>query len=168
MAVSVGGASKTIQPARRQGLNTTPIYHGPEGATQTFKRGAPLIYSSGYLVIGASAPLDTDDSIVGFATHDGRNGATDGLYTATYVPAGGPHLVFIGLLIDKVAESHTLVATNLGLAYAIDVDSSGYWYLDENNTTKPVARVIELIDPVGTVNGRVAFIYDLAGTVYTA
>ena len=167
MAVVVGGATKTIQAARRQGLYATPIYTGPEGGSQTYKRGAPLIYTSGYLVVAASAPIDTGDSIVGFANEDGHNG-TAGVYTATYVVAGGPHMTFIGLLIDKVAETHTLVQTNLGLAYAIDVDSSGYWYLDENNTTNPVARVVKLLDPVGTVNGRVEFVYDLGGTIYTA
>lgn len=168
MAVSVGGRTKTISPSRRQGLYTTPLYNGPEGASQTFKKGAPLVFSSGYLVVAPSAPIDTDDAIVGFAAQDGHNDSTDGTHQMPYYVAGGPHLIFEGVLIDKVAETHALVATNLGLAYAIDVDADGYWYLDENNTTKPVARIVEIVDAIGTSNGRVRFVYDLAGTIYTA
>lgn len=167
MAVSVGSAIYGIQVARRRGLYATPLYTGPEGASQTFKKGAPLIYSSGYLIIAASAPIDTGDAIVGFSTEPGHNGSA-GQYDVTYAVAGGPHVTFIGLLIDKVAESHVLAQTDLGAAYAIDVDANGYWYLDENNTTNPVARIIKLIDPVGTTNGRVEFVYDLAGTIYVA
>src|ERR1043166_4989332 len=156
MALSVS-LLKTISPSRRLGLNTTPLYSGPLGASQSFKKGAPLIYTSGYLVVAASAPIDTDDNIVGFAAEDATSGSA-GVYTMHYVPAI-PGVIFEGTLEDATNFDHALVATNLGLSYVIDTDtSSKAWFLDENTTTKGIAKIIELVDPIGTVRGKARFV----------
>lgn len=164
MAVNIP-VIKSISGSKSLGLNGVPLFNGPEGASQTYKRGAPLIYTSGYLVVAGSAPIDTGDVVVGFATQDGRNG-TAGQYTATYVPVI-PSAIFTGVLSNKSTSSHTLVQTNLGVAYALDVDATSLaWYIDVNNTTNPVCRIVGFQDPVGTVDAVVFFMYLAAGTLY--
>jgi len=163
MAVNIP-ISKTIHPSQRQGLNTTPIYNGPEGATQTFKRGAPLVFTSGYLVEG-TGPIDTGDSIVGIANADAHN-TTAGAKTMGYVPAL-QSIIFEGILSNSSTSSHALVATDLGLVFALAKDATSLaWYVDFFNTTNPCAVIIELVDPIGTVDGRVRFVIVDDATIY--
>lgn len=155
--------SKTIHASQRQGLMSTPIYNGPEGSSQTFKRGAPLVYSSGYLVV-ATTPIDTGDAIVGFALRDGANDTAHS--TLPYVPAL-PHMVFEGVLSNASTGTHTSAQTDQGLTFAIDTDTSTKaWALDFSNTTNPSALVIALVDPIGTVDGRVRFVVVDDATAY--
>jgi len=133
-----------------------PIGKGIEGASQAYKKGAPLINSSGKLVIASGAPLDTADSIVGFALRD-ATGVTDS--EVLYVPALKGIIVFSAMLEDNVNFNHVLAQANQYTKYVILEDTtSKAWFLDENNTTNGIALVIGFQSDVGTTKGRVYFI----------
>lgn len=164
MALSIA-LIKTISPAQRHGLISTPLYHQLEGGSQTFKRGAPLLYNaSGYLV-EASNPVAMGEQIVGFAAEAGHN-TTAGTYSVGYYPAL-PSIVFEGVLEDGTNFDHVLVQANLGMGHAIAKDtSSGAWYLDENNVADVTAVIVGFIEAVGTTKARVLFTVPISVTIY--
>jgi|ERR1043166_5306772 hypothetical protein len=156
---------KTVSASRRHGLTTTPIYGALEGASQTFKKGAPLVFNSSGYLIEASNPVATNEAIVGFATSDGNNGSA-GAYGAHYIPALS-NMIFEGVLEDATNFSHALLQANLGQAYPLAKDTvSGAWFLDENGVGDACAVIIELVDAVSTVIGRVRFIVLPSRTLY--
>ena len=156
---------KTISPAVRHGLSSTPLFSQLEGTSQTFKRGAPLMFNAAGYLVEASNPVQSNEVIVGFAASAGNNG-TAGIYTAHYYPAL-PNLVFEGVLEDGTNFDHTLVQLNVGMGHSISKDTvSGAWYLDENNTTDVTAVIVGVIEPVGTVKARVLFIVPQSVTIY--
>ena len=131
------------------------VMHGLEGTSQTWKVGAPLINSSGYLVEATTATTGYAGAIIGFslAPASGTNG-TDVLFVPVI-----PTLCFSGTV------DGTLVATNApgtgslaqsgmwgGLGLQKDA-ASGYWFLCTTGTASFIA--VAAIDPVATVNGRV-------------
>lgn len=155
---------KTITPARRHGLISTPLFSQLEGASQTYKKGAPLVISSGYIV-EASNPVALGEQIVGFAAEPGHN-ATAGAYSALYYPALA-NVVFEGVLEDGTNFDHVLVQTNFGKSYAIAKDTvSGAWYLNEDNITDIAAVVVGFIEDVGTTKARVLFTVPTSVTLY--
>lgn len=164
MAVDIA-LIKTISPSRRQGLGSTPSYHGAEGASQTFKRGAPLVFNSAGYLVEASNPIDPAEQIVGFARSNGQNGSA-GANDIVYTPAL-PHVIFEGVLEDGTNFLHSLAQTNVGESFNIAKDTaSGAWFLDENVPGDACALVIELVDAVATAPGRVRFIVLPSRTVY--
>ncbi len=162
MAVSIPVA-KSIRGKSIVGLTSVPQSNGLEADSQTFKRGAPLVNSSGYLAV-ATGPIDTGDAIVGFAERDANNNTAKSVLL--YVPAL-PMVVFEGILSDSNTSSHTLAQADLLGKYALAVDATTLaWYVDFFNTTNPSAFVITNIDPIGTVDARVLFVVVLDATVY--
>lgn len=151
-----------IRPSRRLGLSSTPTLPGPEGASQTFKKGAPLIYTSGYLV---EAAVDPVAGIVGFAEEDAHNAAA-GLYEIGVTPAL-PGVIFEGILTDESDAAYTLAQTALGLQYALQKDTTTLaWAIDSADTTLISVRIVELVDAIGTVNPRVRFTVLLDATIF--
>ncbi len=158
MAITWTPAADFIRPAQAIGAHL--VRQGAEGASQTFKRGAPLVYSSGYLIEATSgAALD----IVGFALTEGHN-TTAGAYNVDYVPSELCR-VWKGRLCST--SDHALAQTDLGTAYGLAAESSR-WYVDydEGTAGQKSVTVVELIDPVGTVNGWVKFVLNLYGDPY--
>lgn len=151
-----------IEPNQREGLHSTPMREAAEGATQTFKVGALLIASAGNLIVAAA---DAVTGIVGVAAEAGHNAAA-GVRTVKYYPAL-PHVVFEATLEDQLNENHALVAANRWAAFAIQLDTPGNFYLDENDTTNVAARVVAFLDAVGTIRARVLFQFKQTTTIYT-
>lgn len=128
---------------------------GLEGAGQTWKRGAPLVNSSG-LLIEATTSTSAKSGIVGIALAD-ATGVTNS--AVQYVPLCPDVLTFQGTI------DGTLVATNApgtgSLAQSgmygggtLQKDAaSGKWFL--NNTATGDFIFVAAVDPLGTVNGRV-------------
>lgn len=164
MALSVKLAD-TISPSRRAGLISTPLYHGAEAASQTFKKGAPLVLDANGRLAVSPTSTPVTDVIIGFASEDGHNG-TAGQYTMGYVPAL-PHILFEGVLEDATNFDHALAQVNLGMIHAIYTDATtGAWFLDENDSANGLATIVELVSPIGTVRGRVRFIVSMNSTIY--
>jgi hypothetical protein len=139
--------------SQREGLYSTPSRESPEGATQTFKKGAVLVASGGNLVEGGVDPT----GIVGIAEDDGDNlGA--GLGTVRYVPAL-PHVTF------DMSLSGTIAATDLHVKYGL-VKSGNNWGVDKAETVNTRVVIVGFKDPVGTVDGRVYVRFLAASTIY--
>jgi hypothetical protein len=154
----------SIRPYRPKGLTTIPSTDGPEAASQTFKKGAPLVDNgSGYL---AEASADVTSGIVGFAAENGHNTANAGDKSVGYYPAEA-HMSFVGMLEDETNFDHVLAHTDRYAAFALQKDtSSGAWFLDENDTSNVSTRVIRFVSPVGTTKGFVEFKVLLDTTIY--
>lgn len=146
---------------RRTGVYTsTPCESGPEAASQNYVRGAPLVYdANGRIQEGGTDPT----GILGFAQHDGNNGAA-GAATAHWTStAVSPE--FIGSVDDGSSEgTGTSALTQVGARYGLTRTSqtgneARRWYVDTNKTAINLQRVevTELIDAAGTTEGRVAF-----------
>lgn len=92
---------------------------GIEGASQSFKKGAPLLRSSGKMVVYAGGGV-----VHGIAAED-ASGVTDA--EILYWPVL-PGATFYACLTDALAVAQ--LGTAVGL-----VDSSGTWCLDVDDTT---------------------------------
>lgn len=157
MALGVGNS---LRVARYNGLSFEPVHSGIEAATQTWKKGAPLVYASGKLTEATDAADQA--AMAGMAAHV-ASGVTD--TAVKYVPFI-PGVVFEVTLMTGAEADFTLVQTNIGLAYGIAKAVSGAWFLDNADTTNPEFRVVGFKDPVGTVNGRVYAVPLAAETIW--
>lgn len=162
MAVAIP-VTKSIKAKSMVGLTSVPHQNGLEGTSVVFKRGAPLIGSAGLLVEGVS-PIDTSDAVVGFAARDSNNNTNNSIML--YWPAL-PMVVFEGVLSNSNTSSHVLAQADMLTAYALAKDGTSLaWYVDFFNTTNPSAFVFDMIDPIGTTDGRVLFVMIDDATVY--
>jgi len=143
-------AADYIKPAKKLGLNTTPTVVGPEAASETFKKGAVLVPSAGYLSEAGADPTN----ILGVALEDGNNGAA-GANEIGYCPAL-PGQVFEGVIGAASAIAQTDLFTKYGLAQD---GGTGVWYIDTSETTTVSVVIIGFKDPVGTTNGKVYFVF---------
>lgn len=155
-----------------------------EKASQTFKIGVPVQFNAGY--VQECATIDStpaNDPILGICTEPGNNLSSDGVAkTLTYgsvqnqsaavlIPVGAPpNDGKMGVVIanDNVEffaatlVTHALAATDIGSQFGLTKDgSTGQWYVDTTITavaSGACVLVTDLIDAVGTLGGRVAFV----------
>lgn len=128
--------------------------HFIEGAAQTYKKGAPLIFSTGKLVVATSAA-----GLVGIA-----------IAPATGVTSADcPVTMILNPVVWNICVDKVLVATNapgtgkpsdftIGSVYGISVDAaSGNWYLSLTaGTLAACATLIEYdTDQTSVINGFV-------------
>lgn len=145
------------------GLSAVPLWHGVEKATQSWVMGALLVDSSGVVAVGAADPaLGT---ILGVAT-----GAATGVTGAdvNFVPALSS-IIFEGNLDDGSGTLALVQATHMWARFGLDVTSGKFW-LDSTDTTNIRTCVVGFRDPVGTLNGRVYFVFlpDASRFTFTA
>ena len=135
--------------------------NAPELAAQTFKKGAPLVDSGGYLKEATSAAAV---DIIGFALHDGGNGSSSGDTTVDYLTTEA-NPVFMGKLCG--ASPHTLAETDRNVAYGL-ASTSNFWYVDfdEGTAGHKSVTILEFVDAVGTSSGWVKFTLNLYGNPY--
>lgn len=142
---------------RMVGITSMPTSFGIEGSSKTHVKGAPLIETTGLLGEAGADPTN----IVGVAQHAGRNVTTSP--KSFYIPLLD-EVEFVGSLDTSASEGTGTVATaDRGAEYGITKTALtgvnlGKWYVDQNKTGGSArVRVVELIDPVGTVQGRCVF-----------
>lgn len=157
-----------IQPAAPRGL-AIPMWTWPVDSAAAWVRGAVVIDDGGgELTEGGADPT----LIAGIATSTyppTNEYATD---IGKFIPAL-PGLQFEGSVDDNGDLGNGAVAaTDLGKTYGLTQDSAGIWYVDKGKAVGDDAaavrvRVTKLIDPAGTTQGRVRFVFlsvvDLAG-----
>lgn len=152
----------SIRPSQHSGMGHR-LMRGQEGSSQDFTVGAPLIRSSGYLVEASADPVA---DIVGVAA--GNSTGTQGA-ECLYWPAT-PDFVYEATLEDQSNENHALVITNMFTDYALQVDSSNNWYVDENDTTNTCVCIVGVKNNTditnATVRSRVLFVFLEDTTVY--
>lgn len=133
----------------------SPTSYLPKAGATSFERGAPVIATAGLAVeAGADPALNT---IMGVATHDMAitgYGSTD-----CFMNPIDSEEVWIGSVDTSAGVgTGTSAVAQRGTRYGIAKDAtSGQWYIDINDTTNVRVRVEALIDPAGTVQGRVEF-----------
>lgn len=159
MAVTV--CKQSIQVSRYLGLGDLPVLTGIEAASQTFKKGAPLKDSSGKVAI-----LGVDDvtGVLGIAQHDATEVADS---EVKFVPPL-PGVVFCAELNHTTNGTATIAQTDMYAKYGLSLASTDKrWYVDKEETaagSDEVVQIVGFLDPVGTVKGRVEFVF-LASSV---
>jgi len=148
----------------------------PEGASQTFTRGAPVIFSSG-LLIAATDPISSDDNdLHGVAVEDGHNASAGVTNLCKFVPAIDG-VIFYGNAVTGDGADYVLTAADLFAAAGNAVSSkSGFattsvtdWFVDVADTNGAtivsfksdfaLANQAETRAEVGDTNARVGFIF---------
>jgi len=125
-----------------------------EGATQTFKKGAPLVVSSGYLIEASADPTE----IFGIAEEDGENASAGVKSTRFMRPTPGN--TFEGTFSNG-GTAVALAQTDLGVDYGITKDdTTGFWYVDKAKTTTSArVTIVGFRDAVGATDARVFFVF---------
>lgn len=121
-----------------------------EAASQTFKAGALVVYSSGYVAEAGDDP----SLILGVALSAGHNSSTAGQYKVAVALAHDSNTFIANVTGGSGNGANKCVETDRGAAYGV-VAASGEWFVDKSETTATRVRVIDLVDPAGTPNGRV-------------
>ena len=111
-----------------------PLMEGYEKASQTFKDGAILKRDSGTIAV---AGADNTADIIAVAAAPASGVTND---KRQMVLAAGQ--IFEATLEDETNTNHALVITNLYVDYAAQVDSSGNYYIDENDTTNTSVMIV--------------------------
>lgn len=129
---------------QKRGGGTPDVVSFAEGATQTFKKGWPVILVAGYVVDPAT---DTPTLILGIAAEDAHNDATAGTHQIGIYLALDTNVFAANVLQSGLAD-HVLVQGDIGTQMAIQRDTS-------NN------RLFLNASTLGGANCRV-FTYELA------
>lgn len=120
----------------------------PLKATQTFKRGAPLVSNGGYYEEAGTGP----STIAYIAFEDAISGATDGLYSIAAWP------VTVDDLWEASFEDAYAIADNQGNYGLVKDSTTGYWFVDEGDTADQVVsfgpQVTPLLGAVGDTKFR--------------
>lgn len=148
-ALTSGGLSHVLRPAA-------------ELASFNYKKGCPLVSSSGYVTVATSAAVV---DVVGISAEDGHNGASNGLYDLTYYPVA-PHTEWIGCIYSATPASAVLAQSHLFGNYGFIYNSTyAIWMvdLDEATAAQKCVHIVELVDAVGTQYGKVKFMFNEYG-----
>lgn len=133
------------------GFHSIPQRHAPEDASETFKVGALLVMNAS---TGQIAECGADPALVqGVALADASGvQATDVHYI---VPRRG--VVFEVSMDESGAQGvYALVQTDLGKRYGAAKDgTTGYWYLDQDETTADVFEIVGFKSAIGDITPRV-------------
>lgn len=143
--------------ASQPNLPIMPTQHAPEAATQTFKGGAPVTNSTGKLAEPANNAGISAGTIEGFTLHDASGVTSRDVLYAPAIPGIVLEACIDGALVATNAPGTGAVAlADLMAEYGLERDAAtGFWYVDQSNTTTKHVKVVELVDAVGTVQGRV-------------
>jgi len=130
----------------------TPEDFREGGSTQTFKGGVPLELSSNQVIeYAGSNPI----AAISVSPASGTQA------TARQCIPAIQGCVFQGT-VDKAGAigTYALLATDQGKEYGLTKDTTtGLFYIDVDKTTSNArVYIISLIDPPGTVRGRVKFV----------
>ena len=155
--------------ARIVGGSIIPVETQLEASSVSFKVGAPLVFSSGYLTECTSPVTTAAHPTVGLAMRAGNNDTNHS--SLKYIPAY-QEIVFAGYLMassgGNSVDTHTLAQTDIGSTMNLAKDGvSGLWFLDFSTTTNGGVIIIDNIDPIGTTKqALVLFKFPNASTSY--
>lgn len=136
---------------RHEGIASSPLLHGKEKASSTWKQGALLIQDSGtgYITEAGSDPALVDGVAMVNATG----------VTAADVPMLKPMrgAVFeISMDESGLQGVYALAQTDMFKKYGAAKDSTtGFWYLDQDETAAPVFQIVGFVSAIGDITPRV-------------
>lgn len=156
MATQPRIAMKAIRNVYGMGL---PKENVPETASVTFKKGALVLSTSGFLTECGADPA----KILGCATRDGQNGGSNGTYSQE-VEIALPGVLFLGNL-SNTGDTAVTATTDRWANYGVLKDAtSGKWMVDKDETTNDRVTVWQFFlqdkDAIGDTRGRVYFMFD--------
>lgn len=124
----------------------------PEAASQTFKKGALVQFSSGKVAVA-----DADETtIVGVALHD-ASGTTD---SDVQVALANEHNIFVANVYHATPASSVTAAGDRHKKYGVEAVGDN-WHVSLADTSNNRVRIIDLDrrDAVGDTNGRVHIVF---------
>jgi len=145
------------------GQTSTPTESGLQAASLASEvTGFPVVFdAAGRLTVGETNPT----GVLGFSQADSNNAAAASTNIMYYTPKGD-NVRYVGSVdIASAENTGTCVLTDVGSRYGLTKTSQtgtyevNKWYIDKDKTDIAVQRVeiTELVDPVDTIEGRVAF-----------
>jgi hypothetical protein len=162
MALTVKEA-QSFRVARGFGSSSHASLTFREAATQTFKKGAPIVQSGAPNTGGNTvAEGGTDPThILGIADEAGENNAVAGAKNVRVIPLCGDYM-FEGVLGNGDLTDYTLAVTDILDCFGVTKAADGGWFVDKQKAAIFGAggvrvRVVALKDAAGTVNGKVFF-----------
>lgn len=133
----------------------------PEGATQTFLAGSPVVLTSGYIVQCSTAGTTGPAEIFGIAVQDAHNDAVAGTSKVAVVRLEATHELYGNLLTNALAADLTLTAAHLGaraclLYYATLVNgTTPGWFIGVTVGATPSVEIVSFRgDQVPSPAGR--------------
>jgi hypothetical protein len=110
----------------------------PEGATETFTAGSPVVWASGLLVAGTDPIASDQNSVTGLAIEDAHNAAAGITNLCKFIPAVDG-IIFYGNLLTGDGATFAFSEADLGaeggaaLAAKSGLITSGVtdWFLDD-------------------------------------
>lgn len=155
-------AVRPIRATSAFGLTSKPSRVEGEGASETFKQGAPLVNGAsadeGYLIEASSDP--SSGVVIGFADEDAENNAVAGAKKVRFTPALAG-VIFEGTLMASADVSVALAATDKFKKYGLAKNTgTGFWVIDQSETSSTVVYIIGFRDDVGTSDARVYFVVE--------
>ena len=151
MATHTVGPNDYIRPYR--GPVRTRAFK--EEASQSFRYGAVVVQDASTKDEVEEAGSDPTARILGVAA-EAAGGVAD---VKRLVYLAEPGVEFVA----RVQDTGTLAAANVGTEYGLVKDgTNNIWRVDLSETSNTNVIVTELIDPIGDVNGRVAFQFKAA------
>ena len=140
--------------AKMLGLSSVPVLRAQEAAAETFIEGSPLVIGAG----GAEnelteAATDVVNDIVGIANKAASGTQGDDI---EFIPAL-PGVMFEGN-VGATVSTGSIVADDLMNVFPLTLTGTD-WFIDTSDNTTPAVRIVGFKDPVGTLNGRVYFIF---------
>lgn len=154
----MGVAITPIEVAGGVAFNAIPKAEETPGGSEAWARGAILTEDGTAGLIGEAAAANPT-GIIGVAVHKWPLSVTTPTIAskAQFVPALGS-VEFEGTFTDA-AGTYTMVLTDVWAAYGLNVDASGIWYVQQDETTAANVRVVvtKALDATGTLYPRVRF-----------
>ena len=133
-----------IEVVGRAGLSSTPMWELEEKAAQTFKIGAILNNSSGFVAEAGALPTN----ILGVAVRAGQNGTSNGDKKTKFIPAL-QHIIFEGSIDDATNLGNgAFVDANMLGKYGLTKDANGIWYIDKSEEGDARVVIVGISDPV--------------------
>lgn len=147
---SMPTAQRGIHVHHQEGL-TPEVIHYPEANSQTFVAGALLVQSSGQFT---AYTQDSDAQVLAIAGRDANNDTNnDGLLGWLWTPG-----TFFQMPLSQTNSENTATSatTDVGRILGVNIDDSGFGFVDKGDTTTANlrARVLSLVDAAGTIAGR--------------
>jgi len=177
LKVLIGGTAQAVtrrlpEQAGQTFLQGVPVQVQPGNG---FVRESPAITAANALIAGFSQEPANNLAQSGVAQTNTQQGHPPFQNFAVFIPVGawpndgtiGLHqavdsTVFIGVVGGSVTDTDgVLLQTDLGAVFGLTKDAGNqFWYVDKDITTTTagaIVQITDLLDPVGTLNGRVGF-----------
>lgn len=128
---------------------------GPKGAAEAWAEGAVLIEDAAQLDEAGADPAA--NTIIGVAAEPTTTAAAAGTLVPYYPNLPGQ--LWVGSL-NVAAGGHVLAAADFLTAYGMEIDADGIHYINQADAAGPTVNVVGFVDPIGTANGRVIFVFN--------